>query len=151
MNLNGNQLIEVLPLKELYAVHQRHDRLKVFAQKGRECVICDREGVLLLVTLDKGGGRHIDLYTEDFVLITVDHIVPKKIGKMLGWTRSQREALSNKQPMCLPCNNKKGHSTESNEEFKERVVTNGYPQVRKGVEVIWQLVHNSNIFNRELV
>lgn len=151
MILNGNELIEVLPLSELYKVHNRHERLKVFAQKGRECVICGREGVLLLRTLDKGGGRHIDLYTEDFVLITVDHIVPKKVGKALGWTRSQREALSNKQPMCSPCNGIKGHSEETNDEFRERVVKNGYPRKVTGVEVIRKLVYNENIFNRSLV
>lgn len=151
MILNGNTLVEVLPLKDLYSIYKDHERLRVFANKGRECVICGREGVLLLLTVDKSGGRHIDLYTEDFVLITVDHIVPKKIGKMLGWTRSQRESLSNKQTMCLTCNNKKGHSTETNEEFKERTVRNGYPHKVTGVEIIREMVYNNNIFNRELI
>lgn len=151
MILNGNVLTEVLPLKDLYTVFNEHKRLKVFASKGRCCVICDREGSLLLVTVGKAGDRHVDLYTDDFVLITVDHTLPKSIAKKLGWTRSEIEALDNKQPMCEPCNKGKGNSLISDEEYREERLKQGYPQRIMGVEIIRQLVYNESIFNRSLV
>jgi 5-methylcytosine-specific restriction endonuclease McrA len=150
MTLNGRTLTEILPLSDLYTVHREHHRLTVFVNKGRKCVICDREGTLLLTVVDKGGGVHIDLYTDDFVLMTVDHVVPRKVAKELGWTKEQTEDLLNKQPMCDPCNNKKGSSTICNDELKEVRLKNGYPRRLSGIEVIRQLVHNESIFNKNL-
>lgn len=150
MKLNGRTLIEILPLSDLYSVYKTHDRLTVFVNKGRECVICNREGTLLLVTVEETGHRHVDLYTDDFVLITVDHIVPRKIGKEIGWARQQIESLLNKQPMCDPCNNKKGSKNLTNNEFKERRLKHGYPRKISGVEIIRQLVYNDGIFNKNL-
>lgn len=150
MKLNGRTLIEILPLSELYTVYRAHDRLKVFANKGRECVICDREGTLLLVTEESTGRKHVDLYTDDFILMTVDHITPKKVCKELGWSKSQQESLDNKQAMCDPCNNKKGDKHLTNEQFRERRLRNGYPHKLARVEVIRQLVDNSNISNKSL-
>jgi hypothetical protein len=150
VTLNGKTLIEILPLKDLYTVYKDHHRLTVFANKGRKCVICDREGVLLLVREDKGDELHVDLYTDDFVLMTVDHIVPKKIARQMGWTFEQIEDLLNKQPMCDPCNGKKSDKLITNEQFKERRLKNGYPQKIKGVEIIRQLVHNEGIFSKSL-
>lgn len=105
---------------------------------------------MLLVTVDKGGGKHVDLYTDDFVLMTVDHTIPKKQAREMGWTRKQIEDLTNKQPMCIACNNKKGHKLVTDEEYKEQRLRNGYPQRITGVEVIRELVYNQGIFNREL-
>lgn len=82
--------------------------------------------------------------------MTVDHTVPKKIGKELGWTKEQIESLDNKEPMCDPCNNKKGCKDITNEEFKKIRLKNGYPHTLASVDVIRQLVHNNNLFNRDL-
>ncbi len=150
MILHGNTLIEILPLSDLYTVYKDHYRLTVFVHKVRECVVCGREGVLLLKTKDKGGKLHVDLYTDDFVLMTVDHIIPKKIGKELMLAKQQIEDLSNKQPMCNPCNNKKSDKEISIEELKLKILQNGYPYKHKGVEIIRQLVHNEGIFSRNL-
>lgn len=146
MILSGRLLVEVLPLRDLYTDYLTHNRLRVFVHKGRKCVRCGREGVLLLKTVETKGKKpqtHVDLYTEDFVLMTVDHIVPKAIAKKAGWSRAARERLKNKQTMCSPCNNGKGHSTRE-------VVTIPTPPLRRGVGTIWQLVNNPNIFNREI-
>lgn len=151
MILNHRELVEILPLKELYTRYAKHKRLKVFANKGRECIICEREGVLLLVTVGVGGDRHVDLYTEDFVLLTVDHTMPKSIARKLGWTRSEIESLDNKQPMCEQCNGAKGNEVISDEEYKERRMKFWQPQRKVGVEIIRELVYNNGIFNRELV
>lgn len=150
MKLNGRTLAEILPLGELYTTYKNHERLEVFANKGRCCVICDRVGFLLLITEEANGSQHVDLYTDDFVLMTVDHIVPKKIAKDLGWSKEQIESLDNRQPMCDPCNNKKGDKNITNEEFREKRCKNGYPNRVTGVEIIRQLVYNTNIFNREV-
>lgn len=80
----------------------KHKRLKVFAQKGCTCVSCGVEGTVLARGIDKGGGRHWDVYTEDFYPLTVDHIVPKSKGG--------GDELSNLQPMCSRCNTKKGNT-----------------------------------------
>ncbi len=141
MRLNGGILTEILPLSELYTVYREHHRLTVFVHKGRKCVNCDREGVLLLVTEGRGG-IHVDLYTDDFVLMTVDHIVPKSVGKLMGWTDEEIEDLLNKQPMCEPCNGSKG--------CKLTIERRETPPRRTGTEVIRQLVFNEGIFNREL-
>jgi 5-methylcytosine-specific restriction endonuclease McrA len=142
MVLNGGTLTTILPLGDLYTVYRDHKRLTVFAQKGRKCVRCGREGVLLLITKGRGG-THVDLYTDDFILMTVDHIVPKKVARQIGWTRKQIEDILNKQPMCSPCNGKKGHSLDCGE-------TIDTPPRHKRQEVISQLVFNESIFSRSL-
>lgn len=142
MKLNGRVLAEALPLRDLYEVYSEHSRLKVFAQKGRECVVCGREGVLLLVTESIRGNKHVDLYTEDFILMTVDHINPYSLSK--------DDTLSNKQPMCDPCNNKKGNKQITVEQMRELVgkrIKTGYT---KKDTVVRMLARNNNIFNRTL-
>ena len=146
MILNGRLLVEVLPLADLYTVYREHKRLKVFVHKGRECVQCHREGVFLLITKELKGKRpqyHVDLYTKDFILMTVDHITPRYICKQAGWSRQAIERLTNKQTMCTGCNNKKGHSTRG-------IVEKPTPPLRTGLGAIWQLVNNQNVFNTEI-
>lgn len=149
MILYSKVLTTVFPLADLYTTFREHRRLKVFAHKGRCCVACGREGVLLLETVGKDGDRHVDLYTEDFIMITVDHIMPKKEARRAGWKREQIESLDNKQPMCDPCNNKKGHKILSVEDMDDLRARNGVPQkiVRPGA--IFELA-KSNLFNKEL-
>lgn len=147
MKLYGKTLVEILPLSDLYTTYSTHHRLTVFVNKGRKCVVCGREGWLLLEAQGRDGSKHVDLYSEDFILMTVDHIVPKAVCKQLGWTPRERESIDNKQPMCDPCNNSKGSEVISNEELQERRPT---PIFRAGPEIIRQLVFNNNIFNREL-
>lgn len=114
---HGKELVAFLPLSDLYDHHQFHRRLQVFVEKGRECVVCGREGTLLIVLRsmkrhgekDVSGSLYIDLFTDDFVLMTVDHIIPKKVCKELELGFGIMESLDNKQPMCEHCNGSKGH------------------------------------------
>lgn len=81
---------------------RNHRRLKVFYEKGVQCAVpgCPHVGVYVIAARGITGGIHYDVYTKDFVLMTVDHIVPKAKGG--------GEHLNNKQPMCNRHNSKKG-------------------------------------------
>lgn len=99
--LNHNKVISELHLNDLYHKYKDHHRMKVFAQKGLKCVnpACSRVGARLILTQQKGGSMHIDIYTADLHLMTVDHIIPKSKGG--------GEEMENKQPMCAKCNSSK--------------------------------------------
>lgn len=103
--LYGRITLRVLPLEFLQTAEaRRHRRLRVFVMKGRKCCWCGREGTYLVEGKDSGGNVHIDLYDREFVLMTVDHIVPKSKG---GWA-----TLANLRPMCIRCNNRRGNKLE---------------------------------------
>lgn len=93
--------IKILPHEELHTKYSRHKRLKTFHVKGLKCVSCPREGKYLIATKDRGGALHIDVYTKDFELMTVDHIKPKSKGGTFD--------IENLDPMCSKCNSKKGN------------------------------------------
>lgn len=144
MILNGNKLLEFLPLVELYTTYKDHERLQVFALKGRKCVTCYRTGTLLVVSTELKGKRagevHIDLVTDDFVLMTVDHVNPISI--------SGDDTIDNKQPMCLPCNESKGCKQITNEQLALNR-KNARPMLA-GIEIIRQLVPNIHRLNGDL-
>lgn len=97
--------VKILPIEDLQTKYSRHKRLKTFAQKGLKCVSCDRIGKYLIAAKDKSGSIHIDLYTKDFELITVDHIKPKWLGGTYD--------IENLNPMCCFCNTEKGGDYDS--------------------------------------
>lgn len=92
--------VKILPLEDLQTKYSRHKRLKTFAYKGLKCVKCDRVGKYLIAAKDKSGSLHIDLYTKDFELMTVDHRKPKWLGGTYD--------IENLDPMCCFCNTEKG-------------------------------------------
>lgn len=96
--------IKILPLEELHTKYSRHKRLKTFHNKGLKCVRCDRVGKYLIATKDKGGQIHLDIYTKDFELMTVDHIKPKSLGGTYD--------IENLDPMCTFCNSEKSNKYE---------------------------------------
>ena len=105
--LKGWRVDRALPLDYLNSEHaQRHHRLQVFATKGVRCVVpnCTCEGAFLLerAQLNKRGvvmSMHIDVFTADLQLMTVDHHVPKGKGG--------KDHISNKFPMCERHNSQK--------------------------------------------
>ena len=68
---------------------------------GPVCVDCKIEGTKWIRTRDAGGGIHLDLYSEDDTLITIDHIIPKSKGG--------KDHIDNMQTMCKVCNESKGN------------------------------------------
>ena len=99
---HGYKPIKILPIVDLHTDFTRHKRLKVFHHKGLKCVNCEREGKYLIAAKDNGGNMHIDLYTKDFELMTIDHIKPKSIGGTYD--------IENLDPMCAYCNTKKSNT-----------------------------------------
>lgn len=91
-----------------YLIHPGSLRYMTFYQKGVNCCKCGRKGAYF--TLDKhskdydGPRRHFNLYSEDDVLMTKDHILPKSKGG--------KNKVSNMQTMCVYCNKAKGNDIE---------------------------------------
>jgi hypothetical protein len=99
--------LKIIPMEELHTKYSRHKRLKTFHVKGLKCVRCDRVGKYLIAAKDKGGAIHLDIYTKDFELMTVDHIKPKSRGGTYD--------IENLDPMCCFCNTKKAAKYEEDE------------------------------------
>ena len=92
---------EEIPLEGIVRFKD-HRRLKVFFEKGTKCYnpLCSCVGTRLIAGKDNGGGIHWDVYTDSYVLMTVDHVTPQVKGG--NWD------INNLEPMCRFCNNKKG-------------------------------------------
>ena len=86
-----------------YPVYSRSLRYSVFYQKGCDCVKCGRKGSYFKLEGGRDGDnierRHFNLYTEDNILMTKDHIKPKIAGG--------KDIVDNLQPMCSICNGEK--------------------------------------------
>lgn len=104
------------------AAFGKHRRLQVFAHKGLACVTpnCHNVGTRLVFSRDTQGGGHWDLFTDQMVLMTIDHITAKKNGGS--------NDLSNLQPMCCNCNTTKGHQVITLDELAIQMI--GFEQRR---------------------
>lgn len=94
---------------EGFKVYRKSMRYATFYQKGTKCVCCGKEGSYFQLDPDRDGGnienrRHFNLYSEDGVLMTKDHILPKKWGG--------QDHIDNFQTMCKTCNEAKGSQYE---------------------------------------
>ena len=90
------------------AVSMGSHRYQLFAKEGVDCVNCGIKGKFF--ALERGFGDnpkkfHFNLYGKDEegkeIMITKDHIMPRSKGG--------RNKLTNYQPMCYRCNNKKSN------------------------------------------
>lgn len=101
---NCNRLVKELPFEEIVTVYHSHRRLRVFAHKGYTCAVCGCVGTKFLETEGRNGDIHRDLYTDDLVLMTIDHIIPKVKGGS--------DDMDNLRPCCTVCNAEKGRTTD---------------------------------------
>lgn len=100
---HGFTPVVVLPISDLKK-YKQHKRLKVFYHKGLQCVSCPTKGEYLIKAKDRVGNTHIDIYSKDFQLMTIDHIKPKSKGGTYH--------IDNLDPMCQKCNSAKGNKYE---------------------------------------
>lgn len=106
---------EEADLKLINTRFSNHKRLKVFHHKGFKCSNpdCSNIGTRLILGLDGGGAKHWDVYTDDLILMNVDHIIPRK--------ENGGNHIDNLQPMCFPCNTRKGAKLITNDEISHIV------------------------------
>ncbi|MES2773702.1 MAG: HNH endonuclease [Bacteroidota bacterium] len=98
---------EFLDFKKLNTNFKNHKRLRVFHTHGTLCANpgCGKEGIYLIKAANNQNGFHIDVYTKDFEMMTIDHILPRSLGGS--------DSIENLQPMCNSCNHKKGNKVEA--------------------------------------
>jgi len=90
-----------------YKVYTKSLRYMTFFQKGTICTCCGREGAYFKLDVSDPKNpncKHFNLYCEDGMLMTKDHIIPKSLGGT--------DTVTNLQPMCRECNVKKGNGKE---------------------------------------
>lgn len=83
------------------------DRLRDIIRLDNKCAAngCSRVGSKFLVSIYYDGSIHVDLYSDDNTLMTIDHIIPKSKGGA--------NSIDNYQMMCQPHNNDKGNIYEN--------------------------------------
>ena len=89
---------------EGYDVYTTSLRYKTFMEKGYKCVCCGRIGTHYILEHPNGSNEkraHFNLYSDDDVLMTKDHILPKSMGGA--------DRIENMQTMCSICNSAKGN------------------------------------------
>lgn len=101
----GIELLKSMPRKKTFS---RKHILAELAEESTKCVCCNRVATKFCLgqgsaagTKDRGDDLHWDLYTDDGIAMSIDHIVPKSKGGANN--------KANAQLMCIECNNIKGN------------------------------------------
>ena len=104
----GIDFIRSLPKK---GSKDRKHNLAELADVNSACVCCNREGTQFCLgegkhvgEKNRGADRHWDLYTDDGVALSIDHVHPRSKGG--------KDHLDNYQLMCIECNVFKGNKPE---------------------------------------
>ncbi len=90
------------PVKELEQFKEHH-RLKLFYNKGTKCAnpYCNNIGTKIMIN-EIRGHIHVDVFTSNNIMMTVDHIIPKSKGGAV-------DDINNMQVLCTKCNSKKSN------------------------------------------
>lgn len=129
--LNGSTIINEFSYEEgLKLVMNRSfesDRLYTLLKLGRKCVVpnCKVVGDKICVRVEKGGSVHVDLYSKDYTMLTIDHIMPKSKGGA--------NHISNYQMMCLPHNTQKGSKITESKKLHEHTFLKSFKTFIKSI------------------
>ena len=105
MNKKGNFQYQFKVNNQVYTVKTGSQRLRLFLN-NRTCVICGRVGTHFVLEQDHNHTNpHLNLYSDDKILMTKDHIIPRSKGG--------KDCMSNYQTMCLSCNAKKADTYDT--------------------------------------
>lgn len=114
---NGEDIIAEIPLQHLM-IYENYQRIGKIIKLGGQCACCLKvvNHILALKCRNKTNkkGVRFALYTEDWVELTIDHIIPRYLGG--------KDEMKNYQILCLFCNRAKGSANISIEELRERIV-----------------------------
>jgi HNH endonuclease len=103
----GYKIIEKYCLSHLEQYKYKYrSKLRVFYHKGTTCANCGITGAYIGKGLDNKGRIHLNVYTDDLIPLTLDHILPKSKGGS--------NASHNLQTMCYPCNYTKQNKIPNN-------------------------------------
>lgn len=84
-------------------ISMRSQRYKLFKDKGVTCVNCGVVGTHFKMQRHRPNERfHFNLFTDDDIMMTKDHIKPKSKGGS--------NTQDNYQPMCTECNRLKDNT-----------------------------------------
>lgn len=89
---------------EGYNVYTLSQRYKTFMERGHVCKHCKRRGAYYALETSNPESKraHFNLYSEDGMLMTKDHIFPKSKGGT--------DTIDNMETLCQECNSKKGNT-----------------------------------------
>lgn len=95
-----------------YNVYTLSLRYKTFMEKGHVCKRCMRKGsYYALETSNPASKRaHFNLYADDGMLMTKDHIFPKSKGGI--------DSIDNMETLCQECNSKKGNTVNESQKHQ---------------------------------
>ena len=110
MFTDGMRIVAELPLEHL-AMYNKYNRLCTLIKKGATCECCLKPaGHFAVVKRSKKGHNVFALFTDDWVELTVDHIIAKANGG--------KNNVNNYQVLCRYCNLIKGCSEMTIEELR---------------------------------
>lgn len=90
------------PIENLYK-YKSHPRMRIFYHKGIVCSICkEKKGSHIVIGTKANGGLSVNIYTDKYELMNIDHIIPISKG-------GSRKSLDNLQPTCSTCNSLKSN------------------------------------------
>lgn len=116
----GETIIAEYPLDDKKVISKLRGNTRIiFHNLGRKCSNpkCNREYTKIVLLESKDGNRYYNLYDEDDVLFTLDHILPKSKG-------GSKRNMINHQTMCATCNNRKGNrvTKQTREEYRRKLL-----------------------------
>lgn len=120
----GYQIVETKSLQEgidfllSFPLKKKFSRKHVLAELSKintKCICCGAEGTKFMLGRHTDNSLHWDLYTDDDIALSLDHILPRANGG--------KDHISNIQIMCVRCNWFKSNKPWRLEVFKKLLDT----------------------------